>query len=148
MVRMLRFSCESFVRPQKMQGEITYRGGTVPFQLVLPCSIFVAPIKASKEEFAAAVTGGSCGHLSSVKVKVPPEKMKWAIEAIAAILRVDMIECVAGAASFFGNTTAGQPVAVLVKAKSSGLALEIRSFDENFVSSLTAEASAAIAAEL
>jgi len=148
MVRKVMFSCESFVRPQKMAGEVTYSGGSVPFQLVIPCSTFVTPSKASKEEFADAVTGGSSGHLSSVKVKVPPEKMKWAIEAMAEILNVSMIECVAGAASFFGTTTAGQPVAVLVKAKSSGLALEIRSFDENFVASLSAEAAASIAADM
>jgi len=153
MVRKLHFGCDSFARTQKLQGNATFSGpagpGSIDFQLVIPCSAFVTPApNTSKEDFTAAVTGQDCQHLSSVKIPVPPPKMKWAIEAIAEILHVTMIECVSGAASFYGTTTSGQPVAVLVKAKSSGLTLEVRSFDEHFVASLTAEAFAAIGAEL
>jgi len=151
-VRKLHFSCESFVRPQKTQGTVTFNGSagasSTAFQLVIPCTTYVIPTTATKETFAAAVSSPTCKFLSSTKLAMPPDKMAWGIESLAEILHVELIECVSGAASFYGVTSAGQPVAVLVKAKSSGLALEVRSFDENFVQSLTAEAAAVIAAEL
>jgi len=144
-MRRLYFSCESFVRPQKLQGTVTWNGGSMDFQLVIPCSAFVvAQPGVAKDAFTSAVAGPNCAHLSTTKLSVPPQQMKRGIEVIASALHVTMIEVVSGAASFFGLTTAGQPVAVLVKAKSSGLVLEVRSFDENFVASLVAEASAAI----
>jgi len=146
--RQMLFSCDSFVRPQKMQGQVSYSGGNTTFQLVVPCSTFVVPMTATKEAFADAVGSPACSFLSSTKMKVPGDKLKWAIEAVADILHVTMIECVAGAASFYGQTVAGQPVAVLVKMKKSGLALEVRSFDDAFVNSLTAEASTVITEQL
>lgn len=148
--KQLRFSSESFVRPQNINGVVAFKGpagtGTLSFQIIIPCSAFVLPKAMSKDAYATAVTSPGCGSLSSVKLSVPPEKMKWAIEAMADILHVSMIECVSGAASFSGMTTTGQIVAALVKAKSSGLLLEVRSFDEDFTASLTTEASKAIMA--
>lgn len=100
----------------------------------------VSAAGASKQRFEEAVTGDGCKFLASCKIKVQKEKIQTAIEQIAAHLRVEMVDCVPGAVSLFGEVDGEHPLAVLIKARSSGVSIEVRSYSDEFVAAILEEA--------
>eukprot|EP00656_Telonema_subtile_P003385 TRINITY_DN11549_c0_g1_i2.p1 TRINITY_DN11549_c0_g1~~TRINITY_DN11549_c0_g1_i2.p1 ORF type:complete len:632 (-),score=227.88 TRINITY_DN11549_c0_g1_i2:103-1998(-) len=100
----------------------------------------VSSAGANKESYEDALTGSDCKSLASCKIKVPKEKIQSAIEQIAAHLQVEMVDCVPGAVSFFGQVDGQHPLAVLIKARSSGVSIEVRSYDDDFVAAILEEA--------
>jgi len=95
---------------------------------------------ATKEAYETALTSGSCSAVASCKIKVPKEKIQSAIEQIAAHLQVEMVDCVPGAVSFFGEVDGKHALAVLIKARSSGVSIDVRSYSDDFVAAILEEA--------
>lgn len=95
---------------------------------------------ADKNAYEEALTGSGCGCLASCKIKISKDKIQQAIEQIAAHLKVEMVDCVPGAVSFFGVVDGTHPIGVLIKARSSGVSVEVRSFNDEFVAAVLEEA--------
>jgi len=95
---------------------------------------------ATKDMYEEALLGSGCECLANCKIKMAQEKIQSAIEQIAAHLQVEMVDCVPGAVSFFGKVDGVHPIAVLIKARSSGVSIEVRSYNQDFVSAVLEEA--------
>eukprot|EP00658_Telonema_sp_P-2_P028692 TRINITY_DN2193_c0_g3_i1.p1 TRINITY_DN2193_c0_g3~~TRINITY_DN2193_c0_g3_i1.p1 ORF type:complete len:825 (-),score=271.24 TRINITY_DN2193_c0_g3_i1:143-2617(-) len=94
----------------------------------------------SKDDYEDALTNGTCASLASCKIKLPKDKIQMAIEQIAVHLQVEMVDCIPGAVSFFGKVDRKHALAVLIKARSSGVSIEVRSYSPEFVAAVLEEA--------
>ena len=51
-----------------------------------------------------------------------------------------MVDCVPGTVAFFGKVDGSHPLALLIKAKSSGISITVKSYDEGFANEVLTEA--------
>ncbi len=139
------FDIQSVQQPQKVTGSMSYTVGTTAsnkkdFQLNMPVSAFIIPIKVSKEEFINILTEGGPYVLSSTQVHVKAEEdFRTFVVALATLLHVELITLEA-AASFYGRSIQGHNVAIYVKQLPNNMvSVDLKSNDGQIVNALTAE---------
>jgi len=141
------FDIQSVQQPQKVAGNISYVVGSSTtkkdFQLVIPVSAYIIPVKVSKEEFINILTEGGPYVLSSTQVHVKPEEdFRTFVVALATLLHVELITLEV-AASFYGKSIQGHNVAIYVKQLPNNVvSVDLKSNDGQIVNALTAEVNA------
>jgi len=133
-------------QPLKVSGFVTYvigsAGSTLKkdFQLVIPVSAFIIPVKVTKEEFIGILTEGGPYVLSSTQVHVKPEEdFRSFVVSLATLLHVELIT-LDTAASFYGRSIQSHNVAIYVKQLPNNIvSVDLKSNDGQIVNALTAE---------
>ena len=90
------------------------------FELALPLSLFVAPLSVSKETLAGIIKGGGLTAVN-VQAKVAPARASEAPAMIdhvtKELLHIEPVQGTSGRALFYGKTTGGCHVAMMVRDK-------------------------------
>jgi len=138
------FEVQTVQQAQKVAGSISYHVGDSDakkeFQLILPVSAFILPIKVSKEEFISILTEGGPYVLSSTQCHVKPdEEFRSFVISLATLLHVELI-IMESAASFYGKSIQGHHVAVYVKQMpNSVVSVDLKCTDGQIVNGLISE---------
>ena len=92
----------------------------VPFELAVPLALFVAPVSVSKETLAGIIKGGGLTAVN-VQAKVAAARAADAPAMIDRVTRdvlhIEPVQGTSGRALFYGKTTGGCHVAMMVRDK-------------------------------
>jgi hypothetical protein len=149
----LIFAFSNFVVPQKVKGSLSYTEKSAseaipkctPFELTLPASTFIQPIKLTPDFLMAlldpAGTVGPSLQVASTNVTLNENRdLVQSLILMQATLHVEVVERTPTAVSFYGRSLQELHVIVLVKIKSpSSFSVEIKSNNGTLASSLVAE---------
>jgi len=112
----------SFHYMHKKHNDKSAKKDTMPFQLTIPLSLFVAPQSVTKETLAGIIKGGSLTAIN-VQVKVAQSRSSEAnalIDTITKeILHLEPVQGTSGHALFYGKTKSDHHVAMMVRDKIS-----------------------------
>jgi len=110
----------SFHYMHKKANEKTPKKSTMPFQLTIPLSLFVAPMSVTKETLAGIIKGGSLTAIN-VQVKVAQSRSSESPALIdhvtKEVLHIDPVQGTSGRALYYGKTTGDCHVAMMVRDK-------------------------------
>jgi len=110
----------SFHYMHKKANEKSPKKDTMPFQLTIPLSLFVAPQSVSKETLAGIIKGGSLTAIN-VQVKVAQSRASEVAGMIDSVtkelLHLEPVQGTSGRALFYGKTSSDCHVAMMVRDK-------------------------------
>jgi len=135
---------QNIEQSQKLSGMLVYTANestnSKDFQLIIPSSTFIIPIKLQVEEFFAVLKTGSLS-LAGTDVKLESDIRTFVVN-LAVLLRVELITMDDKGAALYGKSIQGHHVAVYVKVpplNSPTVHLDIKSSSASLASSLASE---------